>query len=88
MTQESQERLTDLHRSLIRALETVPYDTTLLSKSGMTVRQFRSDASGLLSVVRSLQDALMQKPKEPIAPGSKFDRMRRTGKRDNSSGSW
>ena len=85
---ESTNRLTDLHRSLMRALETVPFDTTLLSRSGLTVKQFRSDANALLSVVRGLQDACNVRPSEPAGPGTKCDRMRRTGRPDTSSGPW
>jgi hypothetical protein len=85
---ESKARLTDLHRSLMRALETVPYDTTLLERLGMTVRQFRADANALLGVVRGLQDACTVRTGEPQGPGTKYDRRRRSGKDNGPSESW
>jgi hypothetical protein len=76
--------LTDLHRSLTQALETIPHDMTLMSRSSMTVKQFRKDAGELLGVVRSLQEACA--PPRAL-PGSQ-DRRVRAGTPRRANDDW
>ena len=85
---DSIELLTDLHGSLVRALEKVPFDAALMSKASMTMRQFRNDANALLGLVRGLQSACTTRTQEPQGPGTKYDRMRRSGRGNGPPDSW